>query len=66
MSLGEILYNARIARKLSQKQVTARSGVADATLSGIENDRVPNPSFKTIAKLCKAYGLSMDALKYAE
>lgn len=61
--LGELLRRARGQR--SMVDVAATAGISVETLRKIERGRVPTPAFFTIAALCEAVGLSMDALSRA-
>lgn len=61
--LGELLRLARGPR--SMVDVAAAAGISVETLRKIERGRVPTPAFFTVAALCEAVGLSMDALSRA-
>ncbi|WP_033439923.1 helix-turn-helix domain-containing protein [Saccharothrix sp. NRRL B-16314] len=61
--LGEILRLARGPR--SMVDVAAAAGISVETLRKIERGRVPTPAFFTVAALCEAVGLSLDALNRA-
>jgi transcriptional regulator with XRE-family HTH domain len=61
--LGEILRLARGPR--SMVDVAAAAGISVETLRKIERGRVPTPAFFTVAALCEAVGLSLDALSRA-
>lgn len=57
-TLGEKIRSFRKQRKLSLEQVSAKSGVALATLSRIENGKGPG-TFRTHRKIADAFGLSL-------
>jgi transcriptional regulator with XRE-family HTH domain len=61
--LGELLRRARGTR--SMVDVAAAAGISVETLRKIERGRVPTPAFFTVAALCDAVGLSLDALSRA-
>ncbi|WP_367128210.1 helix-turn-helix domain-containing protein [Saccharothrix sp. HUAS TT1] len=61
--LGELLRLARGPR--SMVDVAAAAGISVETLRKIERGRVPTPAFFTVAALCDAVGLSLDALSRA-
>jgi transcriptional regulator with XRE-family HTH domain len=61
--LGELLRRARGPR--SMVDVAAAAGISVETLRKIERGRVPTPAFFTVAALCDAVGLSLDALSRA-
>lgn len=58
--LGKRLRDARNARGLTQKELSRKSGVSQATISDIERGR--NESSKELPALAKALGESLDCL----
>ena len=60
--LGTIFRLERLARGLSQSQVSKMSGVPNSTYCRIEYGRGANPGFATIARIGKALNLSLDSL----
>ena len=61
--LGELLRRARGQR--SMVEIAAAAGISVETLRKIERGRIPTPAFFTVAALCEAVGLSLDALSRA-
>ncbi|OJY17173.1 MAG: hypothetical protein BGO98_13600 [Myxococcales bacterium 68-20] len=61
MPLGPRLRQARIDAGLTQAELAERAGVADATLSRIERNRLV-PSIELTTRIAAALGLSVDAL----
>ncbi len=58
VALGERIRSLRKQRNLSLEQVSAKSGVALATLSRIENGKGPG-TFRTHRKIAEAFGVSL-------
>lgn len=59
--LSERLRNLRVGKKLSQKQVAALIGVDPSTISTYEN-ATRLPSYSSLIKLAKVYGVTIDYL----
>ena len=58
MSVGDVIYNARRAKDLSQEEVCAISGISRSMISFIENGR-RKPSMEMLDKLAKAMGYKL-------
>jgi len=58
--LARILRERRAELGLTLRQVTALSGVDNAYISELENGNALRPSFPTMARLARVYGLSLD------
>ena len=56
-SLGEYLSAARRGKGLSLREVEAKTGISNAYLSQIENNRVQEPSPTILDKLSSEYGV---------
>lgn len=56
----------RVKRGWSQMELSKVSGVLQSTISEIENGIRKNPTFKTISKLAKALGESMEVILLKE
>lgn len=61
MTLGEKLYQLRKERELTLDELSARCGVAKATLSRLENNITPG-TLRTHMKICEALGISLPEL----
>jgi HTH-type transcriptional regulator, competence development regulator len=61
-SMGEGLRVARELRKLSLREVEDASGISNAYLSQLENDRVKKPSPHFLHKLAALYDISYELL----
>lgn len=63
-TFGSLLFEARVAALLTQREVARRSGVAPTTISEFENGRRPPPGPRNIERLCAAVNAS-DELREA-
>lgn len=52
------IYEARIEKKLSQKQLSELTGIAQADISRMENGNA-NPSIKTLQRLAEGLGMKL-------
>lgn len=59
--LGENLKRIRLAKKLSQGDLSKSLGVDRAYISNIENGRM-NPTLSTLEKIARALGISSSEL----
>lgn len=68
-SLGQELQIARKSRKLSLREVETVTGISNAYLSQLENDKIQKPSPQFLGKLASLYDLDfqliMEAAGYA-
>lgn len=60
--LGEAIKNARKRAGLTQEELGKRAGLSAAYVSQVESGRRVDPQFSSVVKLCRALGLSMDAV----
>jgi HTH-type transcriptional regulator, competence development regulator len=69
-SLGEGLKTARELRKLSLREVEEATGISNAYLSQLENDKIKKPSPHFLHKLASIYDIGyellMDAAGYVQ
>ena len=63
MSL-QTLREARDAAKLTQDELAAKSGVAQATISSLERGTRTNPTIDTVDRLAKALGIAPSKIKF--
>jgi HTH-type transcriptional regulator, competence development regulator len=61
-TLGEGLRTARGLRKLSLRQVEEATGISNAYLSQLENDKIKKPSPHFLHKLAALYDIGYDLL----
>src|ERR1035438_9027112 len=64
-SLGAGLRTARELRKLSLREVEEATGISNAYLSQLENDKIKKPSPHFLHKLASLYGISYELLMEA-
>lgn len=62
MSFGEGLRLARELRKLSLREIEAATGISNAYLSQLENDKIKKPSPHFLHKLAALYGIGYELL----
>lgn len=61
--LKDVIRRERIKHNLSLSELARRCGHAVSTLHAIETGVNNNPSYRTIADICTALGLSLDQLE---
>jgi|GEM_PF-5371497 len=61
--LKDVIKEEREEQDLSLSELARRCGHAVSTLHAIENGDNTNPSYRTIADICAALGLSLDELE---
>lgn len=64
-SLGSILKQSRQLMSLTLRQVEEATGVSNAYLSQLENDRIKSPSANILYKLAKIYNTNLDTILIA-
>ena len=61
-TVGKVLKEARESRRLSLREVEIQSGISNAYLSQLENDKIKKPSANTLYKLSSLFKLDFDDL----
>ncbi|NDV70268.1 helix-turn-helix domain-containing protein [Dysgonomonas sp. 25] len=61
-SIGSILKNSRDLMQLTLRQVEEATGISNAYLSQLENDKIKKPSANVLYKLSNIYGISINDL----
>lgn len=61
-SIGSILKNSRDLMQLTLRQVEEATGISNAYLSQLENDKIKKPSANVLYKLSNIYGINMNDL----
>ena len=61
-TVGKVLKEARESRRLSLREVEIQSGISNAYLSQLENDKIKKPSANTLYKLSSLFKLDFDEL----
>ncbi len=64
--MGYKIKEVREARKMTQEELAEKSGVSRGTISALENGFVRTTTTKTLFKLAKALGTSVDQIFFAE
>lgn len=65
MTLGKILKEVREKIPLTLRQVEDATGISNAYLSQLENDKIKKPSASILYKLASVYGLKLETLLQA-
>lgn len=61
-SLGMLLKQTRKRRDLTLREVQKETGISNAYLSQLENDKIANPSPNILHQLAKLYEISYETL----
>lgn len=61
-TIGQNVAALRNARGWTLRELSERTGVSLSHLSAIENHTRPNPSFETVARVARAFGVPLDTL----
>jgi HTH-type transcriptional regulator, competence development regulator len=64
-SLGKTLKDSREVLSLTLRQVEEATGISNAYLSQLENDKIKKPSANVLYKLASIYHVELDSLLYA-
>ncbi|NKB65585.1 MAG: helix-turn-helix domain-containing protein [Candidatus Latescibacteria bacterium] len=60
--LGPRIRRLRFSRQIRVKDLAEQAGISDQSLLAIENGRVDNPGFKTVARIAQGLDVSLDYL----
>lgn len=61
-TLGKILKDARELKRLSLRDLEIQSGISNAYLSQLENDKIKKPSANTLYRLSELFNMNFDDL----
>lgn len=61
-SLGQTLKDARTLSSLTLMQVEEATGISNAYLSQLENDKIKKPSANVLHKLAAVYSIDLEVL----
>lgn len=61
-SLGKILKEARELKGISLRELEIQSGISNAYLSQLENDKIKKPSANTLYRLSELFNMNFDDL----
>ena len=64
--MGYKIREVREEMKMSQEELAEKSGVSRGTISALENGSVRTTTTKTLLKLAKALGVTVDRIFFAE
>jgi len=62
MSLGDNIQVVRKNRRMTQRELENKTGIKREYLSKLENDKLKNPTIKTVAKIAVALNVPMHYL----
>lgn len=64
--MGYKIKEVRESRKMTQEELSEKSGVSRGTISALENGSVRTTTTKTLVKLARALDVSVDQIFFAE
>ena len=64
--MGYKIREVREEMKMSQEELAEKSGVSRGTISALENGSARTTTTKTLLKLAKALGVTVDRIFFAE
>lgn len=64
--MGYKIKEAREELKMTQEELSAKSGVSRTTISGLENGSARATSTQTLLKIARALGKTVDQIFFAE
>ena len=60
------IRDARIARGMTQEELSERSGVSRVTIIGLENGKILNAKTGTLRKIASALGMTLDEIFFGD
>lgn len=64
--MGYKIKECREARDMTQEQLSAASGVSRTIISGLENGTTRHTTTKTLLKIARALGVTVDQIFFEE
>ena len=64
--MGYKIREKRKEQKMTQEELAEKSGVSRVTISGLENGKVRATSSKTLLKLARALGTTVDQIFFED
>ena len=64
--MGYNIKEVREERRMTQEELSAKSGVSRAIISGLESGKITSTTIKTLAKLAAALDTTIDNIFFAE
>jgi transcriptional regulator with XRE-family HTH domain len=61
-TVGGVIREARELKRLTLREVEIQSGISNAYLSQLENDKIKKPSANTLYKLSELFNIDFDDL----
>ena len=61
-TFGEVIYRARVSKRLTQEALAAKVGSDQAAISRLESNKIVDPSARLIQRLARALDLRADDL----
>ncbi|KGU86369.1 helix-turn-helix domain-containing protein [Pseudomonas mediterranea] len=61
-TVGELIRRLRKERNLSQEALAARYGMSRATISGIENNTIPEVGIRKVEAILNGFGYELAAI----
>lgn len=66
LNISECMRRTMDNRNLEVATIAKKTGIAKSTIHELENGTTKNPTIKTVAKLCKGIGISIDEFLYGK
>ena len=64
--MGYRIREVREERKMTQEELAKKSGVSRGTISALENGTIRTTTTRTLVRLAKALGTTVDTIFFAE
>lgn len=64
--MGYKIREMREAKDMTQEELSEKSGISRVTISGLENGTERNTTSKTLVKIAKALGCTVDQIFFAD
>lgn len=64
--MGYKIKEAREAQRMTQEELSARSGVSRGTICALENGSAKTTTTRTLVKIAQALGTTVDAIFFSE
>ena len=66
MNMADRIQSLRKSKGFSQEELADKSGVSRGTISALENGSIRTTTTKTLVRLSRALGVSVDQIFYAD
>lgn len=61
---GIIVYEKRVARKMSRKDLAVATGYSETQIGRLERGKIKNPAYKMIAEIEDTFHINMNQERY--